>query len=59
MLNKLEDGPWEGRIHRTTDPLGGRSCPSAMWAFCVELGEAVDVRWRLGLNDVGDDDLIV
>jgi hypothetical protein len=28
-------------------------------AFGIDLGEAVDVEWRLGLADVGDHDLMV
>jgi hypothetical protein len=51
--------PWEGRTHRTTGPLGGRSRPSRDVAFGIELGKAVDIEWCLGLPDVCDHDLTV
>jgi hypothetical protein len=50
--------PWEGRTHRTTDPW--RPQPSVKdVAFGIEMGEVIDVEWRLRLADVNDHDLTV
>jgi hypothetical protein len=47
---------WEGRTHRTTDPWPPQRSVKDV-AFGIEMGEVVDVEWRLGLADVNDHDL--
>jgi hypothetical protein len=59
VLDELEDGPLVGSHPSHHGPLEWPE--SSVWdmTFGVEMGEAVDVEWRLGLADVSDHDLIV
>jgi hypothetical protein len=57
--DELEDGPLLGS-HPPHHRPSRRPTPSVEdVTFGIELGEAADVEWRLGLADVGDHDLVV
>src|SRR5512132_1630755 len=57
--DELEDGPLLGSYPPHHRP-PRRPTPSVEdVTFGIELGEAADVEWRLGLADVGDYDLVV
>jgi hypothetical protein len=59
LLDQLEDGPLGGSHPPHHRLLGGPIASVKDVAPAIELGEAVDVQWGLGLPDVSDHDLMV
>ena len=59
MLDALEDGSLGGSHPPHHRPPGQPQPSIKDVAFGIEMGEVVDVEWRLGLADVNDHDLTV
>ena len=60
VADELQDGPLLGSHPPHHRSPRGQPEPSVKdVAFGIELGEAADVEWRVGLADVSDHDLIV